>query len=321
MKRIITTLSIIVVSSAFGQLVNSLPDTGAVTIGTHTPEAGSQLTVNGNTTLKNALGVEGDLVIEGQSILETYVRMPGIANYVGALDNFEILVTDPTGNVTKITRGELSSGLGSMPEGIDGCTPSYTDSPQWYNAPFKLFTACPDVKVGVGTITPKYLLHVEGEAYSMQVRVGNKDSESNALVSGFSVSGTQDLIELGTYPYGGAEEVKFKITNDGVMFAKEIRIRLTEDFPDYVFNEDYKLLSLKQVKEFIKQNGHLPNFPSAAEVKENGLNISEVQTKLVEKVEELTLYTIQLEEKNKMLEDKLHSLSAEMAIIKEMLTK
>ena len=63
---------------------------------------------------------------------------------------------------------------------------------------------------------------------------------------------------------------------------------------DYVFEEDYKLASLNEVEDFIVNNGHLPNMPSAEKIEKEGLNLGEMDVKLLEKIEELTLYVIAL---------------------------
>jgi hypothetical protein len=87
-------------------------------------------------------------------------------------------------------------------------------------------------------------------------------------------------------------------------------------FPDYVFANDYKLMSLTDVEKFISINKHLPNMPSEAEVVENGMSVGEINTKLVEKIEELTLYTIQQEKRINDQEDKLLKLIAEVKKLK-----
>ena len=66
---------------------------------------------------------------------------------------------------------------------------------------------------------------------------------------------------------------------------------------DYVFKPEYKLMPLSELEAFIQKNGHLPNLPTEAEVMENGVNLAEMNVKLLEKVEELTLYVIELEKK------------------------
>ena len=89
-----------------------------------------------------------------------------------------------------------------------------------------------------------------------------------------------------------------KLAVNGNIHAKEIRVDLN-NWPDYVFTKEYDLPTLKQVAEYIKRKGHLPNIPSAKEVEENGILLGVMNAKLLEKIEELTLYILQL---NKELE-------------------
>ena len=63
--------------------------------------------------------------------------------------------------------------------------------------------------------------------------------------------------------------------------------------PDYVFESDYNLMPIGELEKFISSEKHLPNVPKAAEIRQNGLNHTEFQMKLLEKIEELTLYTVQ----------------------------
>lgn len=73
----------------------------------------------------------------------------------------------------------------------------------------------------------------------------------------------------------------------------------TSDWADYVFEDDYKLHTLEEVAEFVKEHKHLPNVPSATDVEKNGYELQQMDSKLLEKIEELYLLTIELnEEKN-----------------------
>ncbi len=81
--------------------------------------------------------------------------------------------------------------------------------------------------------------------------------------------------------------------NNGKIYAKEVEVTLISPFGDFVFSPSYNLLLLHQLEEFIKEKNHLPGIPSASEVKENGLNLGEMDNLLLQKVEELTLYIIQ----------------------------
>ena len=80
----------------------------------------------------------------------------------------------------------------------------------------------------------------------------------------------------------------------GKMVAEEVKVTLqtSNAWPDYVFTSAYNLPSLKEVETHINEKGHLKNIPSAAEVEENGIVLGDMNAKLLEKIEELTLYTI-----------------------------
>ncbi|UGU18164.1 tail fiber protein [Sinomicrobium kalidii] len=94
-----------------------------------------------------------------------------------------------------------------------------------------------------------------------------------------------------------------KLTVKGKIHAQEVKVDLGGAIaPDYVFEEDYDLPSLKEIREYILRKGHLPEIPSAEEMKEHGINLNEMNLKLLKKIEELTLYTIRQEERIDALE-------------------
>lgn len=83
----------------------------------------------------------------------------------------------------------------------------------------------------------------------------------------------------------------------GNIRAKEIKVEM-QNWPDYVFAKSYPLLDLSEIEQFIARNGHLPGIPSAKAVKNDGVNLGEMNVKLLEKIEELTLHLIEMEKKN-----------------------
>ncbi len=85
-----------------------------------------------------------------------------------------------------------------------------------------------------------------------------------------------------------------KLTVAGNIHAQEVKVTVNAG-ADFVFNDDYKLPSLKEVEQFIKTNNHLPEIASEKEMQDNGLLLAEMNIKLLQKIEELTLYTIQQE--------------------------
>ena len=74
------------------------------------------------------------------------------------------------------------------------------------------------------------------------------------------------------------------------------------NWPDYVFDEAFVILPLRELAQFVKANKHLPDVPSAADVQVNGINVGEMNAILLKKVEELTLYLI--EQQNEIAEMK-----------------
>ena len=130
--------------------------------------------------------------------------------------------------------------------------------------------------IGIGTNTPLATLDVQGT-----VRIGN------LATSGFSV---QNPLADGGYSlyvqYGIlTEKVKVALTGGG-------------NWSDYVFDKDYKLPKLNEVKEYIAKNHHLPGVPSADDVSCDGIDLGSMDATLLKKIEELTLYVLELKKEN-----------------------
>ncbi|GHE75733.1 helicase associated domain-containing protein [Roseivirga thermotolerans] len=91
--------------------------------------------------------------------------------------------------------------------------------------------------------------------------------------------------------------------------SKKVKVSAAPgSFPDYVFANEYQLKSLSELEAFIKENGHLPNVPTAKEVEANGQDLGLIQQKLLEKIEELTLYTIEQQKLIKQLTERIEKL-------------
>ena len=113
-------------------------------------------------------------------------------------------------------------------------------------------------------------------------------------------------------PNGGSGNVGIGTLNPTYKLSVLGNIRATEivvetGWADYVFDEDYKLKSLDSVEKSIIENKHLPGIPSAKYIQENGLKVGEVQTKMMEKIEELTLYLIEADKRIEKLEKQIPS--------------
>jgi len=97
----------------------------------------------------------------------------------------------------------------------------------------------------------------------------------------------------------------YKLVVDGKIITEELRIQLSTAWPDYVFDDEYELINLSALEAAIKSNGHLPGIPSASKVKEQGIAVGEMQARMMEKIEELTLYIIALDKANTDLRERL----------------
>ncbi|MEL7003926.1 MAG: hypothetical protein AAFN93_14500 [Bacteroidota bacterium] len=103
----------------------------------------------------------------------------------------------------------------------------------------------------------------------------------------------------------------------GKIRAEEIKVET--GWADYVFKEDYDLPTLEEVKDHIEEKGHLINIPSAIEVKENGIQLGEMNKLLLEKIEELTLYTLEQEKNLKSKNKRIDELEKRLEKIEEFL--
>jgi hypothetical protein len=101
----------------------------------------------------------------------------------------------------------------------------------------------------------------------------------------------------------------YALSVNGKIICTEAKVQLNSSWPDYVFQNNYRLMPLQALEKFINKEQHLPNIPSAKETELNGLELGDMVKRLVEKVEELTLYIIQLKKENTELSERMNRLS------------
>lgn len=126
----------------------------------------------------------------------------------------------------------------------------------------------------------KYIMKIEGDTGN--VGIGTLTPDARLVVNG-TIKAT-------------------KISVVETIAAADFKIAGSDEWADYVFSEDYNLRSLSEVDNFINENGHLPEMPTAEEVSANGYELAKVNALLLKKIEELTLYTIELDKKIAALE-------------------
>lgn len=125
--------------------------------------------------------------------------------------------------------------------------------------------------------------------------IQNINLNGNKLVGGTSGNGGIFVADSGNVRIGvGTMNPTKALEVNGTIRSKEVIVEIA-NWSDFVFDNNYKLMSLKETERFIKQNGHLPNVPSAAEVEKEGIELGEMNAILLQKIEELTLYVIELE--------------------------
>lgn len=110
----------------------------------------------------------------------------------------------------------------------------------------------------------------------------------------------------GTVGIGTKNTYGYKLAVKGSMAASEIKVLDVSSWADFVFAEDYQLKSLPELESYISKNKHLPDIPSEKQVKEEGISVGEMNAKLLQKIEELTLYVIEL---NKTVESQQNRIS------------
>lgn len=152
------------------------------------------------------------------------------------------------------------------------------------------------------------------------------DGFNNSFRGFFVNNGTDDFFSVtqNSMFYGGsftlkgdliikdnADEIQYRLYQDGLIRAREVKVDLSIIPPDYVFDPNYILIPINDLEIFLKKHKHLPNIPSADEMTaKGGVNMGEMQLKLLEKVEELTLYVIQLN-------TEIECLKRQVAILKQ----
>ncbi|MDE0472503.1 MAG: hypothetical protein OXH57_11240, partial [Ekhidna sp.] len=111
----------------------------------------------------------------------------------------------------------------------------------------------------------------------------------------------------GAIGIGTVKTGSHKLAVEGSIGAREVKVKAS-GWSDFVFEKDYTLRPLEEVEQHINENGHLPEIPNEAEVAENGINLGEMNVKLLQKIEELTLYLIEQNKQNQSQQAEIEDL-------------
>lgn len=271
------------------------------------------------TTVGN--GSEGDIAIDAINFRGSN---PGLVSEVGcATGNTNI---DPTVSITSPNNGDsftegdnvnITATASDSDGMIDSVSFFYNNSPIGTDdtAPYTATTNA--AQVGTNTIKA-VATDDQGATAESTINInvvadnsgGGGGSDSTLWVD----SGNGDIyynegkVSIGT----NTPEGDFLLTVAGEMIATRVKISPMVGMPDYVFAEGYQLLKLKEIAEYIKEHKHLPEIPSAKEVEEKGLYLDHLSLKLLQKIEELTLYMIEHEREIEELKIENEQLKAQL---------
>ena len=283
-------------------------DKGFVGIGTLHPT--QKLDVVGSANIHHDLKVQQNLEVKGTVKLATIDTLTTSENPIVILNSEGKLNVVPFNH---ILYGMYSNPCGSETRynGISYYAPMWTNL-AGFNPTIYTGVECP-ASVGIGTSSPEAKLHVTGNAkIGEELEVG----ESNNTNTNLTVHGAAKLdlgLEIGN---ATQNDIKLEVHNDalfdrrvaigtspqdgydlavcGNIRAGDIKVNAVADWCDYVFEDNYNLRNLQEVEAFIQKNKHLPEIPSAIELETQGIGVSQMLLLMMKKIEELTLYSIDL---------------------------
>ena len=328
-----------------------LSSNGNVGIGTINPS--SMLTVIGDSgiELKNKTTNENSMVIK--PFLNVTSLNPGASSYAAQITNqnlqhlvLDIKANDPEdsfavrtdtnfdGNVDKIAmviKPSGNIGIGTTKpdsmltivgdSGIELKNKTTNENSMVIKPFLNVTNLNPGASSYAAQITNQNLQHLV-----LDIKA-NDSEDSFAVRTDTNFDGDIDKIAMVIKPSGnvgiGTTKPDSELSVNGKIHTKEVKVNLV-GWSDFVFYDDYKLPTLTEVETHIKENGHLKDIPSAKEVAKNGILLGEMDSKLLQKIEELTLYTIQQEKKIKVLEAekvKTQILEQEVKTLKDLVEK
>lgn len=175
----------------------------------------------------------------------------------------------------------------------------------------------PDFLFAVDGKTRTHFKYLPGNGYG--IYVNNNPTSLSALT----------LSSLGIFVSGDNQSVGIKTVNiptdfdfavNGKMICEEVRVQLAANWPDYVFQPEYELMPLEELEASIEENSHLPGVPSAAVIESRGIDMGEISKIQMEKIEELTLYIIDLKKQNDAMQENNETMMKRLAALEALVS-
>ncbi len=290
---------------------------GNVGIGTHSPDE-AKLVVKSGSTKGATVGMFG----QGQRGISLIQNWPGVAfnSYYDGSEGWKSMAKgfgmvwhcDPDGGAGILFMGSQADAAGQ----------ALTHKP--------VLTVSQSGMLGVGGVNPDFHLDVNGWARvrGSDLILGTHDGRpqksnllNRAVVHFPAANPSADNLVLnfagdfedGVVIHGPGLAIGnnsyrpagYMLAVHGRAICEEVTVRLRASWPDYVFKPGYNLRPLSEVAAHIEAKGHLPGIPAAAVVEKDGLDLGDMQTKMMEKIEELTLYLIEQNKRIEQLEKEL----------------
>ena len=176
----------------------------------------------------------------------------------------------------------------------------FIDSSGYLQSGFRISSSCQFPQLGWLSTPPNFL-------YTCPPTIVSINSPYIPSGNSFGVTGNSyfdGAIGIGIDPTSATYNANhYKLVVEGKIAGREVNVS-ANNWPDYVFDKDYRLAALDDISAYVSQYKHLPNMPSATEIENGGQNLGELQRLQQEKIEELYLYILKLEERIKSLESK-----------------
>jgi hypothetical protein len=294
-------------------MVNSTPNSLAVGFNSTVPT----LVVTGGTGVSGSIGNVGIGTTTPSYNLH-------VVSAVGT--NANTSVYSGLGNATSWVENNISSyglnidahGNGHLLSNIN----SNIANPSFTNPPTYIINFTPAGLVGIAQLTPNAMLDIttSGTTAGFNINNGSQGIFNIANDGSTTITSTSNSNNQTNSPFkivsttnsfnSGSDNRLFEVKYNGIAYAREVYVQISQ-FPDYVFEKEYKLMSLMEVEKYIQQNKHLPNVISADEVSKNdGTPLGALQKATLEKTEELYLYIIELNKKVEHLEEHIKELES-----------
>jgi hypothetical protein len=292
---------------------NTFPTTGNVGIGTITPTTPLHVTsastsgttlIIANTGTPSSTNFIGLSINEGQPVATFRYRR----DYTGITEIGSLVLNEPvsfiSGNNERIrlaNNGNVGIGTSNPNNGNLEIVQKATGTSALHIGPLNSTTLNPTLSIR-GQLTKTVLKVDDGTSSAL---VGSETNNDFGILTNNTVKllvTAAGKVQIGTVSITSPDYKLFVET--GILTEKvKVAIKNQADWNDHVFNNDYKLMSLKETETYVKENKHLPNIPSADEVVKNGLDLGKMDAALLGKIEELTLHLIQLSKKVEKLEE------------------